>query len=92
MLGGRDGLDAPVEVASECGRGDLTGERRTACPGQDDSEVLVGDDVAQEVHAPRIGARGDLAPGAWLLPDLENRCAAVFLGGYRGISHRLLQC
>ncbi len=51
-------------------------------PVEDDPEVGPTDDLAQEPGGLRISAPRDLAPGVGLLSDLENRCAAVFLGGH----------
>ena len=70
------------EVAPKGGRGDLADERRAARPGQDDPEVGAADDLAQELGGRVVGAARDLAPDVGLLPDLENGCAAVFLGGH----------
>ncbi len=76
-----DGLDAAAEVAPKGGRGDVADERRAARAGQDDADVGAGDDGVQELGDGGVVALRDLAPDVGLLPDLENRCAAVLLGG-----------
>jgi hypothetical protein len=90
-VGRRDRVDTAVEVPAERGGGDIAGERRAACSGQDHPEVGAVRDVAQEFGGALVVAGRDLPPGVGLLPDLENRCAAVFLGGNGGANHRPLQ-
>ena len=75
------------EVAAQRRCGDLTGERRAARAGQDDPQIRPGDELARNVGGVLVGAAGDLAPRVGLLPDLENGCAAVFLGGNVRVDH-----
>ena len=75
-------------MAAERGRGDLADEGGAARAGQDDPDVGATGDLVEEVGDCGIGALRDVAPDIGLLADLENRCAAVFLGG-RGTDHRL---
>ena len=85
-VGRRHGLDAATQVATKGGRRDLAEERRAARAGQDDPDIGTADHLAQEPGHRLVVATRDLAPDVGLLADLENRCAAVFLGG-RGYRH-----
>ena len=71
-------------MATQGGCRDLAEERGAAGAGQHDPDVGPSDHVAQERGHRFVVAAGDLAPDVGLLSDLENRCAAVFLGGRGG--------